>query len=365
MKLYILIPTLACLLLVSSCKHNETIKPQRKDIVEAVYASGEIVPKNQYIVNSMVDGYLKTNFVSEGTVVRKGSILFQIESIQSEAMFRNATDNLTIATKNYSDNSAIIGQLEAQLETASAKCRNDSVNYVRYERLAATGAVSSLEREQAKLVWQTSQNQVKSIQDNIRSTRNDLFRQFSNAKSTYESSLESRNNYLLTSGINGKVYNVVKVPGDLVKRGDMIAILGNADTMIINLNIQDEDIARISIGQQVLVELNTAPDRTFKAQVTKIFPAFNAQDQSFKIEAQFTETVPHLFAGTQVIANIIVSTRKMALVVPKTYINSNSEVILKKSRQTVKVKLGIENTEWVEVLDGLKESDELIKQKTK
>jgi len=365
MKIYILISSLASLLLVSSCKHSESIKPQRKDIVEAVYASGEIVPANQYFVNSMVDGYLKTNFVTEGAIVRKGSFLFQIGSLQSEALYRNSIDNLDVASKNYSGNSAVIGQLEAQLETARAKLITDSVNYLRYKKLSETGAVSFVEAEQAKLAWQTSRNQVKSIQDNIRSTRNDLFRQFSNAKSTYESSLESKNNYLLTSEISGKVYNVYKEPGDLVKRGDMIAMLGNADTMIINLNIQDEDITKIAIGQQVLVELNTSPDHTFKAQVTKIFPAFNTQDQSFKIEAHFMETVPHLFAGTQVIANIIVSTRKMALVIPKTYINSSNEVLLKEKRQSLKVKRGIEDTEWVEVLDGLKETDVLIKQKTK
>lgn len=365
MKIFYLISTLAGLLLVSSCNQTESINPQRKDIVEAVYASGEIIPANQYFINSLVEGYLKTKYVVEGTCVIKGSALFQIGSLQSEALYRNSIDNFDVASINYSDSSAIIGQLEAQLESAMAKLLTDSINYLRYKKLSETGAVSSLESEQANLAWQTSKNQVKSIQNNIISTRNDLFRQLSNAKSSYESSLESKNNYLLTSNINGKVYNVYKEQGDLVKRGEIIAMLGSADTMVINLNIQDEDITKIAIGQKVLVELNTLPDQIFQAKVCKIFPAFNTQVQSFKIEAQFTETVPHLFAGTQVIANIIVSSRKMALVIPKTFINGNNEVLLKEKRQTRKIKRGIEDTEWVEVIEGLLETDVLIKQTTK
>ncbi|NJK95240.1 MAG: hypothetical protein HC905_10285 [Bacteroidales bacterium] len=63
------------------------------------------------------------------------------------------------------------------------------------------------------------------------------------------------------------------------------------------------------------------------------------------------------------VANIVISTRKNTLVIPKSYLNSNGEVILKKKREVRKIKRGIEDTEMVEVLGGLHEGDILIKQK--
>lgn len=351
------------ILLFSACSRQQGISPERKNIVESVYASGEVIPAGQYFVNSMVDGYLSQKFVNEGDQVNIGEHLFRISSEHTEAQLKNSLDNLSVATRNYSENSAVLGPLYAQLETAKAKQQTDSLNAERYQKLRATGAVSQVEFEQMNIAWQNSKAQVLSLEDNIRSTRNELFRQLSGAQSAVASSMEAKGNYLLSSEIDGQVYNIYKVPGELVKRGDLLAMLGKADSMIIRLNIQDEDISCITLNQEVLVELNTHPGRIFKARVSKILPAFDTQDQSFKIEAVFTDTPPRIFAGTQAVANIIISTRKNALVIPKSYVNSNGEVILKKKREKRKIKRGIDDTEMVEVLGGLQEGDLLIKQK--
>lgn len=348
---------------MSACNRQQGVSPQRKDIVESVYASGEVVPVDQYFVNSMVDGYLSHKFVNEGDLVSKGAHLFSISSEQTEAQLKNSLDNLSVATRNYSENSAVLGPLYAQLETAKAKLQTDSLNVERYRKLKVTGAVSQVEYEQMNIAWQNSKAQVKSIEDNISSSRGELFRQLSGAQSTVAASVEAKSNYLLSSEIDGQVYSIYKVPGELVKRGDMLAMLGKSDSMIIRLNIQDEDISRIMLNQEVLVELNTHPGHICKARVTKILPAFDTQDQSFKIEAVFTGTQSGIFAGTQVVANIIISTRKNVLVIPKNYVNNNGEVILKKNHEVRRIKRGIEDTEMVEVLDGLQDGDILLKQK--
>jgi multidrug efflux pump subunit AcrA (membrane-fusion protein) len=351
------------LLLLGSCSREPEINPGRKDIVESVYASGEVVPADQYIVNSLVDGYLSRKLINEGDSVKKGARLFVINNEQTEAQLRTSLDNLSVASVNYSENSAVLGPLYAQLETAKAKLKTDSLNYHRYLHLKETGAASQVEFEQMYLVWQNSKTQVASLEDNIRSTRGELFKQLSGAKSNVAASLEAHNNYELISEIDGKVYSIFKVPGELVKRGDAIAMLGKADSMIIKLNIQDEDISLIALKQEVLVELNTDPGHIYKGRVSKILPAFDAQSQSFKIEAIFIDEPLKVFAGTQVVANIVIATRKNALVIPKSYVNGNDEVTLKKKREVRKVKCGIEDTEMVEIVDGITENDVILKQR--
>jgi macrolide-specific efflux system membrane fusion protein len=57
---------------LTGCIGQNEIKPQRKDIVDAVFGSGHIENRDQYAVTANTDGYLKEAFVAEGDTVKPG-----------------------------------------------------------------------------------------------------------------------------------------------------------------------------------------------------------------------------------------------------------------------------------------------------
>ena len=63
------------LLIVTGCTDQNEIKPQRKDIVDAVFGSGHIENRDQYAVTANTDGYLKEAYVAEGDTVKQGEKL--------------------------------------------------------------------------------------------------------------------------------------------------------------------------------------------------------------------------------------------------------------------------------------------------
>ena len=96
----------------------------------------------------------------------------------------------------------------------------------------------------------------------------------------------------------------------------------------------------------------------FEGQIVHIYPAFDEEQQSFIVEAQFLEKPAIIYSGTQVQANIIVAEKKDAMVIPSNSLVSDQEVHTK-DRGLVPLQLGIRNADWVEVLDGITLEDHI------
>jgi hypothetical protein len=150
----------------------------------------------------------------------------------------------------------------------------------------------------------------------------------------------------------------------LVRRGETLAEIGSGH-FIARLLVAEEDIVRIKPGQEVFIELNTQKNKSYKAGITKIYPAFDPKDQSFIAEAEFTEPVPEIKSGTQLQANIVIGEKQQALVIPSSYLLPDNYVIREGSDEKVQVITGIKTAEWVEILSGLSEKDVLTLPGTK
>lgn len=77
----LIIPISINLLLLSACgKKTEETKPVRKDITETVFASGVLIPENQYNLTAQSDGYLINLNFEEGDIVKTGDLLAVIDN---------------------------------------------------------------------------------------------------------------------------------------------------------------------------------------------------------------------------------------------------------------------------------------------
>ncbi len=76
---------LVALLGVSACKKTKTVKAERKAITEAVYASGFLVPKNEYKVYALADGYITAKYKEAGDSVKKGEAILQVQNFATIA----------------------------------------------------------------------------------------------------------------------------------------------------------------------------------------------------------------------------------------------------------------------------------------
>jgi multidrug efflux pump subunit AcrA (membrane-fusion protein) len=361
MKYYPLFLILIASVLTGCTDHNE-IKPQRKDIVDAVFGSGHIENRNQYAVTANMDGYIKASYVVEGDTIKQGQQLFKLTNDVQQTQVGNALTNLNYAKSNIQSHSPQLEQLKTQIRQAQDKLGVDSLNYARYKRLVKTQAVSNSDFENAQLQFQSSTNSLKVLQHNLADLQRQLNLSVNNATAQYHIQQENNNYYNITGRANGVVLSVAKKTGDYVRNGDVIAQIG-AGTPVIKLYIAEDDIQRVKLGQQTLISLNSNKDKVINAYISKIYPSFDTNEQAFIVEATFKDNPGELRNGTQLQCNVIVQEKKNVLVVPTYAIENGDYVMLKDHNEKTPVKTGIRTLEWTEILSGIKANDILVNPK--
>ncbi|MEK7434919.1 MAG: biotin/lipoyl-binding protein, partial [Cyanobacteriota bacterium] len=155
------------LLLSTSCaKKIIEDKPVRKNITETVFASGVLVPDNQYNLTSLSDGYIIKLDFEEGDMVKKGNLLAVIENEQSNINAKSSKQLLSIATSNASSNSPALKQINTNIEMAKQKIKQDERQVERYKNLFEVNSIPKLEYENSLLALENSKTNLASLQEN-------------------------------------------------------------------------------------------------------------------------------------------------------------------------------------------------------
>ncbi|MGE4513594.1 MAG: efflux RND transporter periplasmic adaptor subunit [Chryseobacterium sp.] len=350
-----------CALMLVSCTKTEKTSAVRKNIEDAVFASGYIEMEDEYIISAKISGNILNIPIKEGEMLAENSLIATIESNVQTEQLKDAEAVYSQSKENASTNSPQLMQLQSQIDQAQHQLAQDRKNFQRYQELRAKNSVSQLDFEKAQLQYQSSQNNLISLQKNYQDSKNALDLSRRRSAIGVNQQQDILKDYTIRSEGNGEVLNVFKKKGELVKQGEGIAKIGRGEFKI-KLYVSEDDIAKIKTGQKAAIHLNTYPDRDFMATVVKILPAFDETEQSYIVEAKFDKTPATVFSGTQLQANVETSKRKNVLVIPTSYISKGKFVTLENHEQR-KVIVGSKDNEWTEIRSGISEKDILIKPK--
>lgn len=357
MKHYIkILVVISGLVVLNSCSKKSTeTKPIRKSITETVFASGVLVPENQYNVTAQNEGYIiALNFI-EGDTVKEGAVLAVIDNKQNEYNAQSANALLSIAGTNVSPNAPALKQVEANIEVAKLKLKEDGLQADRYKKLYDDKSVSKLEYENATLAYENSKANLTALQENYNLLKQQADQQLIIQKSQSGINSFFQGNNEIRAIVGGKVYQKQKQLGDYVRKGDVIAVIGKQDDIYAKLNIDETNISKIKLGQKVIVQLNTNKDKNYNGIVSEIYPAFDDQAQSFYCKVKFTDKMDFRISGTQLQANIVINEMQNLLVIPKNYLDYGNKVNVKDKGQ-ITIETGFVSTEWVEVKSGIDEN---------
>ena len=346
-------------LMLASCNSEETTVPVRKHIDEAVFASGHIEQENNYTVSAKVEGILLSFPIKEGDEVHKNDVIAIIENEVQNNQLQDAIAVYKDAADNASPNSPQLQSLQTQIDQGQQQLAFDKENYVRYKGLWEKKSVSKVEFEKAELQYKASLNNLLALEKNYSELRNSLKLNVQRSQVQVHTQQSMLKDYKLITGESGKVINVFKKQGELVRKGEAIANIGSGDYLI-KLFVSEDDITKVNIGQAVSVHINTYPDQSFPARVSKIYPGFDESEQSYVLEAQFDQMPEKMFSGTQLQANIETDRRKNVVVIPREFVSKGSFVRLENGEEK-QIETGSKNNDWVEVISGISEQDIIVK----
>lgn len=354
---------MASLALLSACGGKSNyVKPQKRNLTEVVYASGNLYPIEEYKVISSVPGYITDIFHEEGDSLNQGDELILISTPNRNSENNAAAISLQIALQNSEENGPVLSQIKQRLLAANKKATTDSLNLARYIRLASTGAVAQADLDKAATQAESSSREAQALAEQLKAQKTALANDLANARNRFAQAGNNVSDGLLKSRLNGVLFQLLKQKGDFVNVNEPLALVGVAAKPIARLSINESDFELIHLGQEVKIAIDAYPDKLFQARIAKIYPVLNKTEQSFKADAEFISDSPELIYGLNLEANIIVREVKNVLTIPRSALMAGDSVRVKRNakEQIVKVKTGVIDLVNAEIIEGILESDEVI-----
>ena len=341
-------------------KKEESISPTKGNITESIYASGIIKSADQYQAFVSVSGIIEEIYVQEGQAVDIGTPLLRVSNETQKFNLENA--KLAANFNDQANNQGKLVEAEAIAQTSKSKLKLDSSLFARQKALWAQQVGTRVAYEQAELNFQSSKANYVSAQQRLSDLRRLINFSSAQTKKNVQISARQSEDFILKSQVKGTVFNLLKEKGELVSPQTPIAVLGNAKNMTLDMQVDENDIFQVEIGQKVAVSFDAYKNQVFEAKVTKIASIMNERNKTFLVEANFTKAPEKLFPNVTFEANIILRTKQNALILPRNYLKNDSIVTLADGSTRI-VKLGLTDFQKAEIISGLSSQDQVIKPK--
>ncbi|MFM8433468.1 MAG: efflux RND transporter periplasmic adaptor subunit [Bacteroidota bacterium] len=350
------------IIILWSCNKSEKASAETKDITQAVYASGKILPLNHYLVIARFPGYIDKIHVKSGDMVHAGEPLVTLRNEANEFAISSASNIEDLARRNADSNGPLLSSIREDLQATRSKYELDSINFVRNSSLLREDAISRVVFDQSKTQLDLSRSAYQRSKSNYQSATDRSRTEYLNAVNQSRSQRSTRNDYVLTAAIDGKVYDVVPKVGDLVTAQSLIVEMGAADSFEVELSIDETDIGLVKLGQQVIFGIDAYPDKPFKGTITEIVPKVILNNKSSRVKADIT-SIPDcpLFSGMSVEGNIVIGTKKNCLVVPRDYVKNGNQIKVEGEEKPRTIRKGLEDLQHIEVIEGLTGDETIIK----
>jgi HlyD family secretion protein len=356
---------------------------EARDLVASVTASGQIQPRTKVDVSADVTGKIVRLSVKEGDLVTKGQFLLQIDPEQATAAMQRATATLASARAQAAQAKANLIQAQRNYER-SAQIQKQSPSLVSEEQLEQLRTQAEVNKALAEAANYSVEQAIASVRD----------------------ARQALSRTTITAPMSGKVTRLnveegeTAIMGTLNKDAATLLTISDMSVLETKVKVDETDVARISVGDSALIQIDAFPDTTFvgrvveisNSSVTKAAGAASTGDQAIDYEVRVqltnppTETRPD-FSAT---AKIVTATRMKALSIPiiALTVRENEELPQGDSAVTVgreptkqvgkrdvegvfivgtdntvsfrPVKVGIAGERHFEVLDGLKSGEKIV-----
>jgi HlyD family secretion protein len=399
----------------------QTGKAQRQDLATVVSASGEIKPKTYVNVGANAMGKITHLYVREGDRVKKGQLLAQLENVQSSADVNATEASVQAAQTDAMAADAALKTSQADLQRAQADYDRNKLDWERAQSLYKDGLIAKSDFDSRKNAWATAdsglvQAQAKVAQAKAQMDSADKHVTLNRANLTRVNDVLQKTSY--NAPYDGVVTNLPVREGETVVMGIQNApgstLMTIADMSIITaeVKVDETDIVNVHLGQPAEVTIDAIPKKIFHGTVSEIGDnaivrssgvstsqqaTASEEAKDFKVVVNLSDAPLDLRPGLSTTAKITTATRSNALAIPiqaltlrnKDQIDQQNNppgsvhaaapaakevaskskkeddvqgvfVLRNKKALFVPVSTGITGTTDIEVLDGLKEGDEVI-----
>lgn len=262
-----------------------TEKAAIKEVVAIVSASGKVQPEAEVKLSSEVSGEIVQLAVREGDFVKKGQLLCKIRPDILESGY-----NRTVASLN--TQKASLASAKEQLRQAEANFRNTEASYKRSAELYKQKVLSASEYDASQAQYLSAKANLESLKQNIVGSKYGVEQAEAVVKEAADN-LSRTTIYAPADGIISllSVELGERVVGTAQMAGTEIMRIANMNTMEVNVNVNENDITRVKVGNTAEIEVDAFQGKKFKGNVTEIASSATVQGATADQVTNFTVKV--------------------------------------------------------------------------
>lgn len=228
----------------------QTEKVEKRTITQVVEATGRIQPQTQVKINAEVSGEIIELPVEEGNIVRKGQLLVRIKPDTYTAQRDQGIANLN--------------RTKAMLVQREADYRKIDSEYKRQQELFGKGLISESDVESIRSAFEIAKANVDAARFDVQ-----------NAQASLSRAKEDLNKTAIYSPIDGVVTQRIsklgeRVSGSSFTQGTEIMTVSDLSIMESRVEVNENDVVLINIGDTARIDVDAYPDRLFNATVYQI-----------------------------------------------------------------------------------------------
>ena len=359
----------------------QTEKVKRGDVIKTVSASGKIQPVTDIKISSNVSAKIMKLTVKEGDLVQRGELLVSLDRTVYEA--------------SVNQSKAEVMRSKSQVVSAEAGLQKAKQDYERLKGLYDKKLAAESELQAVEAALATSQSALESAQSQVQAAQADLDRNLDNLSKTE-----------IFSPIAGTVSKLNKEVGEIALGSqfsqDVIMIVANLAEMEARVNVDENDVVSISMNDSAVIEVDALNDQKLHGRVTEIANSANIlsagtqeEKTEFEVKIALSDNLPTLRPGMSTTADVTTDVKTNVLSVPIQCVTvripeklrhkegvEKDEAIANDTASEFKpnkdgvvevvfviengvavakaVKTGIQSESHIEILEGLKEGDEVV-----
>ena len=308
-----------------------------------IVATGKLNPEEEIELKPQISGIIDEIFVEEGDLVKKGDLIARIRVVPNEQALVSAKSRINSLKLSF-DNSQTV--------------------FNRNKTLFDKGVISKQDFENSELNLNQSKENYEQAQDDYQIIKQGSLSGGSSANTT------------IIAQIPGTILEIPVREGDQViqsnnfNAGTTIATVADMSQMIFEGKVDESEVGKLEEGKKIIVVLGAINEKEFPAVLTFVAPKGIEQNGAvqFTIKADVDiNSSTRIRAGYSANAEIELESKDSVLVIKEALLQFNRitekpfvELLKENGRfQTKNVEIGLSDGINVEILEGIKEGDEI------
>ncbi len=375
----------------NSSAKNKVPDPEREvtiflarkgNLSETLSLTGTLMAAQDVKITSKIPGRVEKVPVEEGTPVKRGDVLIELE--QKELALAVAQAEAAVAAAQAGLAKVLAGtrkekidQARAALAQAKANADICKITFERMRKLLKDKTISKTKYDEAKAHYDSALAQYKSAQAQLEmaktgATREDIEiarTQVGQARAALATARRQLQNATITSPIDGIIAHKNVEPGEVVSPpvmpGKALLDIVDMSRLKTTIKISETRVKIIRLGQEAIISLDGFPGESFPGKISMISPVVDANSRTFKAEVLIPNPDNRLKPGMFARVQLVLTKRTDVLKIPVKAITEGKEgkVVFLAVNGTAKaqtVTLGISDEFDTEVISGLNPGDQVI-----